>query len=66
MVVRPIVPFSKPKTLSNVPKLTLLEAPVMLNLDSVRRFCHFRHFFPDRIDIGPVKIASTVPAPTPN
>jgi len=66
MVVRPIVPFSRPKPLSNVPELTLLEAPVMLNLDNVSRFRLFRHFFPDWIDVGPIKIAGAIPAPTPN
>jgi hypothetical protein len=60
-----------PKPLSNVaegpePELTLLEAPVMLNLNSVSRLCLFRHFFPNRIDVGPVKIASAVPPPTPD
>jgi hypothetical protein len=38
----------------------------MLNLDGVSRFCLFRHFFPDRINVGSVKIASAVPTPTPN
>lgn len=66
MVVRPRVPFPRPKPLSIVPRLMFLEAPVMLNLDNVRRFCLFRNFFPDGIDIGPVKIASAVPTPTPN
>jgi hypothetical protein len=66
MVVRPRVPFSRPKPLSTVPDLTLLETPVMLNLDSVGRLCLFRHFLPDRVDVGSVKIASTVPTPTPN
>jgi hypothetical protein len=42
-----------------------LEAPVVLDLDSMRRFSLFRHIFPDRIDIGPVEIASAIPAPTP-
>jgi hypothetical protein len=37
----------------------------MLNIDNVSRFSFFRHFFPDRIDIGPVEITSAVPAPTP-
>jgi len=66
MVVRPRVPLSWPKLLSTVPELTILEAPVMLHLDSVRRFCLFGHFFPDRIDVRPVKIAGAVPTPTPN
>jgi hypothetical protein len=57
---------AKAAKLSTVPELTLLETPVMLNLDSVSRFCLFRHFFPDRIDVGSVKIASAVPTPTPN
>lgn len=60
-------PIFQAKAAIYCPELTLLlEAPVMLNLDSVRRLCLFRHFFPDRIDIGPVKITSAVPAPTPN
>jgi hypothetical protein len=42
-----------------------LEAPVVLNLNSRRPLSLFRHFFPDRIDIGPVEITSAVPAPTP-
>jgi len=42
-----------------------LEAPVVFDLDGVRRFSLFRHFFPDRINIGPVEITSAVPAPTP-
>ena len=66
MVVRPRVPFSRPKPLCTVPDLTLLETPVMLNLDSVSPLCLFGHFFPDRIDVGSVKIASAVPTPTPN
>lgn len=43
----------------------LLEAPVMFDLDSVRRFGLFRHLFPDRIDVRTVEITGTVPAPTP-
>lgn len=70
MAVRPKSPIfhAKAATVSNVPEpeLTLLEAPVVLNFDSASRFCLFRHFFPDRIDVGPVKITSAVPAPTPN
>ena len=57
--------FASQEALSNVTKLTF-EAPVVLNLDSVSRFCLFRHFFPDRIDIGSIKIAGAVPTPTPN
>jgi hypothetical protein len=43
----------------------LPEAPVMLNLHSVRRFGLFRHLFPDRIDVRTIEITCAVPTPTP-
>jgi hypothetical protein len=46
-------------------ELMLPEAPVMLNLYSVRRFGFFRHLFPDRIDVRTIEITCAVPAPTP-
>jgi hypothetical protein len=42
-----------------------LEAPVMFNLDGMRRFGFFWHFLPNRIDIGTIEITSAIPAPTP-
>ena len=60
-----MVPSKSPKATIYSPKLMLLEAPVVLHLDSVSRFGLFGNFFPDRIDVGPVKITSAVPTPTP-